>query len=518
MDCDTLSKAFQNAILITRRLGIRFLWIDSICIIQDGDEGKDWVSEAVKMGQYYQNSILTIAITTSSPHDDFLSPRPHKPFLSLARLPYRGMSGIQRGYFYVYKRERPVDEQFLSGVWNSELLRRGWVFQEWLLSRRIAYFTPSQIFFECQTEPPRTECEDTIELPSLPPNLNKGFSLKTNLIFTPSSIENTWYQILEIYSRLSFTIIEKDRIIALSGVANEVRETFILNDSQSKERKQLEYVSGLWLRDIHYGLLWQQKRAPKEYLRISGIPSWSWASLQLEVKWFKRRRGAVNAFKVVSLISANRVTYPIEPLDERPASLSPSLSIRLDGMSTVLERYDVDNLFTSIHITARLQAVLVRGIFQTKQDIRLAAWASGVDIEDDDLKQWAKDLQAGYIDPATWQMALGLDFEARPWKAICSVRAPDVVGGWGSFEKNEHSNSSNISLDTRVCAIHVSTETGVPGGLAFGLLSLTHDVYNVLFVENVGGIQYRRVGVGKLFEKDMLRGFSRAKLQDIELV
>ena len=56
-----LSKTFQDAIELTRKLGIRYLWIDSICILQD--DKADWLRESQMMGQYYGESYCTIAAT-----------------------------------------------------------------------------------------------------------------------------------------------------------------------------------------------------------------------------------------------------------------------------------------------------------------------------------------------------------------------------------------------------------------------------------------------------------------------
>jgi hypothetical protein len=58
-----LPKKLQDAILVTRRLGIRFLWVDSLCIVQD--DPNDWKREAATMCHVYQNSHLTIAALKS---------------------------------------------------------------------------------------------------------------------------------------------------------------------------------------------------------------------------------------------------------------------------------------------------------------------------------------------------------------------------------------------------------------------------------------------------------------------
>lgn len=59
-----LPLTFQDAVIISRVLGVRYLWIDSLCIIQDSEE--DWVEESNRMGDIYENSLLTISATTAT--------------------------------------------------------------------------------------------------------------------------------------------------------------------------------------------------------------------------------------------------------------------------------------------------------------------------------------------------------------------------------------------------------------------------------------------------------------------
>jgi hypothetical protein len=80
-----------------------------------------------------------------------------------------------------------------------------------------------------------------------PPNLNKSFSTKTAFSFPALSIERIWYQLIKVYLRLDLTVADKDRIIALYGIAGDIQEMFISNNRQSREPKLLKCVSGLWL-------------------------------------------------------------------------------------------------------------------------------------------------------------------------------------------------------------------------------------------------------------------------------
>lgn len=61
---DELSETFKDAIRITRDLGYRYLWIDSLCIVQDDRD--DWAREAQNMPDIYGASTLTIAALSSA--------------------------------------------------------------------------------------------------------------------------------------------------------------------------------------------------------------------------------------------------------------------------------------------------------------------------------------------------------------------------------------------------------------------------------------------------------------------
>ena len=60
---ESLSKTFRDAVTITRKMGVRYLWIDTLCIIKDS--ASDWELEAVKMGDYYRHSLSTISAASA---------------------------------------------------------------------------------------------------------------------------------------------------------------------------------------------------------------------------------------------------------------------------------------------------------------------------------------------------------------------------------------------------------------------------------------------------------------------
>ncbi|KAK4107505.1 HET-domain-containing protein [Canariomyces notabilis] len=145
IDFDHLSRNCQDAVRITLALGYSYLWIDSLCIIQDSKA--DWKTQAAKMGDVYDLAVCTIASTGSSSGDggcfhqrDPRSLRPCKIATS---------SRDQLLPKWTCLRREGVSA-FVRGVDRSPLNKRAWVFQERLLSHRILHFGDDMLFWECR--------------------------------------------------------------------------------------------------------------------------------------------------------------------------------------------------------------------------------------------------------------------------------------------------------------------------------------------------------------------------------
>ena len=190
IETSTLPKSFCDAIRVTRELGQRYIWIDSLCIIQDDSD--DWRREANTMEMVYSMAYLTIAATSA--HDSaqgFLKPRRQREFVKIEKPPTptppprrrrRDYFGIPIDDFDLRQSQQeykvytttgdgilweldsdlapPEVEQsplyirehiddFTEDVEKSILNTRGWVFQERALSRRILHFSAAQTYWEC---------------------------------------------------------------------------------------------------------------------------------------------------------------------------------------------------------------------------------------------------------------------------------------------------------------------------------------------------------------------------------
>lgn len=264
---------FRDAINVTRVLGIRYLWIDSLCIIQ-GDL-KDWERESSRMGGVYRDAFLTIAASSaSSDEEGFLKPRP--PARSALKLFSPTESSTVK--LYITDRIKENDKEPLS--------ERGWTLQEAYLSRRRLKFFESRIVFACQGAVKKEDvCCDAHDVfyPAGSPD-----SLQT---LSPFWDENAypqdkgwykfppykgWYRMIREYSqrRLSF---HSDRLPALSGLA-----------TLTARHVNGTYVAGIWWEDAAFGLCWSKNTRegkpltkPDSYI----APSWSWASVMGAVEF-----------------------------------------------------------------------------------------------------------------------------------------------------------------------------------------------------------------------------------------
>jgi hypothetical protein len=140
----SLPRTFKEAVTVCQRLNIVYLWIDSLCIIQDSDS--DWRVQAASMAGIYANAYLTIAAASA-----------RDPSQGLFRMTDWACIGQPLpGYAVVYIRRKSVQPNIHNDrAWP--LLHRGWLFQEMSLSPRILYFSEGEVAWQCQTSR-RREC------------------------------------------------------------------------------------------------------------------------------------------------------------------------------------------------------------------------------------------------------------------------------------------------------------------------------------------------------------------------
>lgn len=157
----SLPKTFRDAAMICSRIGVRYLWIDSLCIIQDSYT--DWLQQSSEMGDIYANSYCTISATAAkNAFERYLVTRPSVRSIQLVQ-----KHGKEQVIFWSC-----LLSNFSADVEEGHLNSRGWVLQERILSKRALHFTPGHFYWECLSY---TYAEDSCFLSQHDYRMERGY-------------------------------------------------------------------------------------------------------------------------------------------------------------------------------------------------------------------------------------------------------------------------------------------------------------------------------------------------------
>lgn len=142
-----LPKTFIDAVIVTRLLRVQYLWIDSLCILQDSP--RDWELESSRMQYVYKNATVTIAATmASNSTSGFLTSIPRKDTFSLP-LNYESLATKMRGTLHLGHQEE--ESFYYYRLFRGPLATRGWTVQEHVLASRLIHFGKDEIWWECSS-------------------------------------------------------------------------------------------------------------------------------------------------------------------------------------------------------------------------------------------------------------------------------------------------------------------------------------------------------------------------------
>jgi Heterokaryon incompatibility protein (HET) len=273
-----LPQTFKDAVELTHSLSLRYLWIDSLCIIQDIFDKSDWEQECPKMCGIYIGALISIAATAAVDSDGglftFRNLMAITPCLVYMR---NGTWGTQRKLCALWVEEH----QMRSFLANTPLNQRAWWYQERLLAPRTVHFTDSKIVWEC----PRiiaTETDPYNDVETLDMSYFKRGNLALNDLSDIAANVWAWTHAVEVYSSGHLTY-ESDKLVAISGIAKYL-------SSKVNADPPLEYLAGLWNHDLAVNLLWcsdepeNVRSRPQQYR----APSWSWAAINGHVRLARR--------------------------------------------------------------------------------------------------------------------------------------------------------------------------------------------------------------------------------------
>ncbi|KAL5328068.1 hypothetical protein ACEPPN_005776 [Leptodophora sp. 'Broadleaf-Isolate-01'] len=265
-----LSQTFRDAIDITRYLSLRYLWIDSLCIVQD--DAEDWATESSLMSDVYSGSHINLAASGAKDGSVgcfFTRTDPSPVFIRTIEDPNK--HSFFNGPAYII---HPSD--LVSSLVDAPLSSRAWSMQERFLPSRTIYFTRKEIFWECCE---RFACQSD----PCSPYLRSAFSnfLLGDRLRKENLSMKAWAQLVQRYSTCKLTK-QTDRLVAISGIARAF-------ERQLKDF----YLCGLWRNNLEMQLCWGVAwgtEPPVETVSDSYVaPSWSWASCGTAVDYFDQR-------------------------------------------------------------------------------------------------------------------------------------------------------------------------------------------------------------------------------------
>lgn len=266
-----LPPTFKDAVTVCRQIGVQYLWIDSLCILQDSVE--DWESEAAAMSDIYHYSMFTIAAAGADSTKGCFQARN-----GLTTWPWFGTvfgtpSRISRHSGYrmsLYFEQLDNRDNYLSS--------RAWVLQEQLLSCRTLVFGRKEMAWRCL----ENYASESYALGHRNADLRDAYRLRLQDVInddeerednpTDADVFKCWYRMIENYTSRKLTV-RTDKLIAVAGLAGRFATA-----------KGLNYRAGLWKEDILFGLLWSAHRTGISYGGPQQpadpiAPTWSWASI-----------------------------------------------------------------------------------------------------------------------------------------------------------------------------------------------------------------------------------------------
>lgn len=271
IEFNDLPQLFQDVIRTARALGIEYIWIDRLCIIQGDD--KDFKSQASKMGEIYGNATLAIAAASATTERDrILVPREDKWLSVDHSLNLSEVSCLitrSRRLWHRLGKEK-------DGGDYGRISTRAWIWQERLLAPRTVFFTPGGLKFECRYH-------------SVWEGFNKGRIGHSWSAQLDSVTQISWTKLVEEYMGRDISR-PSDRLYAIDAVMQRIQQV-----------TKWSPFWGLWEDTLIQCLAWASKGSPRNggpALRGGHkcrpnpgqyAPTWSWASVDGPIRYDNAR-------------------------------------------------------------------------------------------------------------------------------------------------------------------------------------------------------------------------------------
>ena len=294
MEC--LSTVFLDAINFTKHCGIQFLWIDSLCILQDSKD--DWAQESALMGEVYKHGRCNFAATADAEGGDgfFIDRQPTSFRPGYVHTRWNHL----RNGCYLWALEEQM--WYPPSMAENTFQGRGWILQEGYLSPRTIHFADTQLHWECRlgfgTETWPCHIPDLIVATSM---TRQSYSFKSQVNQSASKSEILWRWMILVNRYTSCLLTrESDRLIAFSAIAREFAA--IMNDT---------YLAGLWKKNLVSQLDWAVPRLERKQTCSNDYtaPSWSWAAVgtlaQFPYRFEPKKGGLEETEELIKVVEAS---------------------------------------------------------------------------------------------------------------------------------------------------------------------------------------------------------------------
>jgi len=481
LDASILPGTISDSIQLVRRLGERYLWVDSLCIVQD-DPGDKAVQIGVMELIYGSSEFTIFAVSGTSSRDPLPGVCPG------TRDPQQHIAKIQGLHLAL---PLPDAKDIIThSIWNE----RGWTYQEAMLSRRRVFFTAQQVHFECRKE---VCSEEMLPQPGLGgmtglglTGLGQAIPKSAEMHLTCESYLHPYMKIVGEYTQRKLTV-ESDIVDAVEALLRGLTKAYKLADGHYDEAFRFGMLLTGCLDDA---LLWQPKASAPHARRVPMNeiwPSWSWAA------W----KGAVQ--------------YASDEVFDNHHEVLPRLKL---GQSLV-EWYIVDNNGRLVHQDVEPQkGIILRPDFNSIKNTAYVAPKG--DLDSQQLMAENVPLLSGTL---VFRTSCSR-FDVTRWEG--AARNASVVANYAIY-----SILSDIPRpSTRIGRIILPSSIHSPTSYEFAVLSRSTErpilVYDeerlgesyygcMLFVMAVQKIQdemFERVGVGIVFEQAWLKSASEEKI------
>lgn len=420
-----LPRTFGDAVAVVRRLGVRHLWIDSLCIVQD--DRADWAVEAVMMHRYYRAALLTLAAADADGSAgglfrDHGGGGEHKP----CPLQVGPQQQQQRQRLYALTNSMSSElkrcgfgsPSASSSFRPSRLYGRAWVFQEQVLSPRTLTYARDRAAWRCLAavcderapfaRPVRALVAEAAAVPARRddprvvdaqiarlqdewifagprrsggrPEQQPGCAVHggTGCFSGEDEFLIQWGNIVTAYTQRGLTY-QSDKLVAIQGIADAMAPVV------SKS-----YFAGNWVdtpRSILMSLLWSSRSSKSDRKRLDIAPSWAWASMACEVMW----SGHLD-HKLVSRITIRELKH--SKASDKPETDTGTLTIEADAKPAVMKSGRLHAVFDQSAELLETSHVNSSSISEKPLEDTAAAIMLDEEIGDQDLV-WLAEVAAG---------------------------------------------------------------------------------------------------------------------------